>query len=195
LNADEMSGGAGGQREASTVAGRRSRMTLFYIFACVVLAPLIIACLAGPPLVARFFAPKPSLELSAVEALRAYCKAQKEYRRVDHDDDGKLEYASSLDELADLGLIPAEMADARGMKGTPYRGYLFREIKTIAGKPVDWQYDYALSAIPAKYGRTGYRTFIVSTNEFIMGPDRGRGAGFVDDYPENPVAEGWIIPD
>jgi hypothetical protein len=160
-----------------------------------VLALLVAFYFAWAPLKEYLRRARRPREVGAVEALRVYVKAQAEYRRGDYDGDGQLEYSDSLEELADLGLIPPEMANARGRGGIPYGGYLFRELKTIAGKPIDWQYDFAISAIPARYGKTGYRTFVVSTNGTIMGPDLGPGTGFVDDYPADPCAAGWIIPD
>ena len=68
----------------------------------------------------------------------------------------------------------------------------FEDMTTIGGRPIDWEKDFALCATPAVYGQVGYRTFIVMTNGTIFGKDLG-GSEFVDDYPADPCAEGWII--
>jgi hypothetical protein len=144
---------------------------------------------------------RPSLETQAIGSCRAYSCAQSMYHRNDWDADGQLEYASSLVLLhtekdstgTPINLLDAAFADARGLKGTPKHGYLFREMKTIGGQPIDWTQDCALCAIPVEYGRTGYRSFIISTNGTVFGKDQGEGGTFVDDYPADPGAAGWCV--
>jgi len=81
-------------------------------------------------------------------------------------------------------------------------GYWFQDIETIGGAAgVDllaaegWVNDYSITAIPAVYGRTGYRTFIVSTNGTTFGLDRGNvdTPVPVTDYPSSPQADGWVV--
>jgi hypothetical protein len=132
-------------------------------------------------------------EFAAIVALRGYANAQVLYRREARKSrDGKPCYA---DKLAKLGeLLPKGMADAWGAGGKPYHGYLFQEIKTIGGQPVQWADDYACCAIPARHGQSGVRTFILATNGTIFPKDRGPGGGFVDDYPgtiEELAKGGW----
>jgi hypothetical protein len=129
----------------------------------------------------------------ALLAVRAYCSAQTIYRRKDRDGDGKLEYADSLAKLAQAELIPSGMAAARGLKGKPYRGYIFLEGKTIAGTPIDWAHDYMISAIPAKYGATGRKVFVVSTNATVFAYDMGPNPKFRVDYPANPTMDQWMM--
>jgi len=151
----------------------------------------------------------------AVSLMRGYCSAQTMYRRNDWEAHnapphapgtiGVLEHARDMRDLCEcvdgsntpIRLIDQAMANARakcaGGKGEPKYGYIFREMKTIAGKPIDWTGDYALCAIPAVYGRTGYRTFIVSTDGTVFGKDQGEGGTFLDDYPADPNAGDWII--
>ncbi len=143
----------------------------------------------------------PSLETNAVGSARAYAEAQTMYKRNDWDGDGQLEYATDYTRLnteLDGSGIPIDLIDpafvaAKGYSGTPKHGYLFKEMSTIGGEPIDPEGDFALCAIPATYARTGYRTFIVSTDGTVFGQDLGPGGTFVDDYPTDPTAEGWII--
>jgi Protein of unknown function (DUF2950) len=137
---------------------------------------------------------------NVVDRMRSYCSAQTMYKRNDWDGDSTMEYAAPYATLCaqldtdgtQIQLIDSAFAAATGSKGTPTHGYLFKDMKTIAGKPIDWTNDYAMCAIPAIYGRTGYRTFIVATDGTIYGKDIADGA-FVDDYPADPTAAGWII--
>ena len=141
-----------------------------------------------------------SLETNAVGNCRAYCSAQVMYHRNDWDNDGTLEYASPARLLHDqpdadgqpINLMDQFFAAATVPGGPPKHGYVFQEMQTIGGQPIDWKVDCALCATPAVYGRTGYRTFIISTNGTTFGKDLGRSA-FVTDFPADPTAEGWIV--
>jgi len=149
------------------------------------------------PMVRRSVSP----ESNAAGALRAYCSAQAMFHRNDWDADGKLEYATPytlLDTQPDgngqpIRLIDAGMTAASGTAGSPRNGYLYRDMKTIAGAPIDWVTEYAFCAIPAQYGRTGRRTFIVTTNGTVYGKDLGSKTAFVDDYPADPQGSGWTL--
>jgi hypothetical protein len=142
-----------------------------------------------------------SLDTNAIGSVRAYCSAQSMYKRNDWDGDGELEYAEIPAELTtqvDGAGTPIELMDrafaaAQGVYGVPKHGYIFRAMAYIDTERIDWKKDFALCAIPAVYGRTGYRTFIVSTSGTVFGKDQGEGGTFVDDYPADPDAEGWII--
>ncbi|MHC4916070.1 MAG: DUF2950 family protein, partial [Planctomycetota bacterium] len=65
---------------------------------------------------------------------------------------------------------------------------------TIGGLAIDWLNDYGLCGTPSVYGRTGYRTFIVSTNGTVFGLDQGVAA-IVVAYPADPslAVPPWII--
>jgi hypothetical protein len=130
-------------------------------------------------------------EESAIRAIRAYRKAETLYRGTDHDRDGELEYADTLEKLLEAELIPKELARARDMTGRPHAGYLFMECKRLGVLySVDWRYDFALCATPARYGEDARRTFIVRTYGPIWAKDLGRRE-FVLDFPDDPAAEGW----
>jgi type II secretory pathway pseudopilin PulG len=142
-----------------------------------------------------------ALETNAMGACRAYATAQAAYHRNDWDGDGKQEYASDLRELCmpkDFDgsgswcpTIDDAFAAATSPQ-TPKHGYWFKDMATIGGKPINWATDFALCAMPARYGRTGYHVFIVSTNGTVWGKDLGKSE-FVADFPADPVKAGWII--
>jgi len=138
----------------------------------------------------------------AVGCMRSYASAQSMYHRNDWDGDTELEYATPFPRLntdvdgagTPIQLIDTAFAEATGgADRKAKRGYTFRDMKTIGRKPINWADDYALCAVPLIYGRTGYCTLIVSTNGTVWCKDRGKGAGFVDDFPRDPVKAGWSL--
>ena len=141
-----------------------------------------------------------SLETNAVGSCRAYAEAQIMFHRGDWDNDGELEYATPytlLNTCTDgignpIGCVDSAFATAQGPDGAPKHGYLFQDMETISGKPIDWKNDYALCATPARYGKSGYRTFIVSTDGTVWGKDLGKSR-FIKDYPAKPQTQGWVI--
>ncbi len=169
---------------ASKVPRRSARKYGFLMLALVLLGGL--AGLSWPMLrhaVRRYSEDK------AFAALREYCNAQSAYRNKDWSRDGILRYAETLQELADADLIPAGMAAARGPNGKPYNGYLFLEMATIAGGAYESRHDFALCAIPAEYGETGCRSYIVCTNGLVLSRDQGPGGTFCEDFPAAPREE------
>ncbi len=141
-----------------------------------------------------------SYDTCAIGALRAYSSAQTMYIRNDWNKNEVLEYATPYTRLhtdTDAAGLPIQLIDpamvtAAGPGGTPKYGYLFQDMQTIAGQPIDWKKDYALCATPAVYGKTGWRTFIICTDGTTYGKDLGRSQ-FVADYPKDLAAGGWII--
>ena len=155
----------------------------------------IIAAIAIPSLRASR---RTSLEPIGAVSIRSYVTAQTMYIKTDWDGDGKRQYAADLNDLnidrvtgKRVGLIPPAFAGAHGLAGQPFNGYMFQECKTIGGQPIDWTTDFALCAIPAAYGGSGYKTFIISTDGRAYEKDLGRGGTFVDDFPADPKAAGW----
>lgn len=176
----------------------------------------IIAAIAIPSLLA---ARRSSLETNAVGSCRAYCEAQTMYHRNDWDAPalgnahggvtqvGVLEYAidaagtrqgfvwlnTDLDGNGDPiqyvdGAFAAAIAAA-----SPKHGYWFMDIVTIATTAVNPAVDFGMSALPAVYGRSGYRTMMVMTNGTTFGQDQGPAGVHVVDYPADPPTAGWII--
>jgi hypothetical protein len=134
------------------------------------------------------------------DCFRDYASAQKMFKRNDWDGDGLLEYAPDLRELhgakdmagKQIQLINESMASARGSEATPWQGYLFLEMKTVGGKPIDWAKDFALCAVPSQYGKTGWLTYIVKTDGRVWSRDSGTGE-FVADFPADPESQGWTM--
>jgi type II secretory pathway pseudopilin PulG len=168
---------------------------------CAFLAIPIVAIVAAVAIPSLLAARRGSLETNAVGSCRAYCSAQTMYKRNDWDGNGVMEYAVPYTKLSTqpdsggmpINLIDAAFAAANGPNGMPKHGYRFQDMKTIGGSAIDWTSDYGLSALPAVYGRSGYRSFIVATNGTVFGLDQGSAGGFVQDYPAEPMANGWIL--
>jgi hypothetical protein len=139
-----------------------------------------------------------TLGREALCACRAYCAAQIFFRREDWDSDGVLEYADDLSKLHStvgkdgqaVQFLDEAFAVARGPAGLPKRGYLYMEMRTVAGRPVDWSSEFALCAAPAKYGRHTRFVLIMKTDERVWAKDLG-SSEFVTDFPADPPGAGW----
>jgi len=168
---------------------------------CAVVAVPLVAIIAAIAIPNLLTARRGSLETNAVGSCRAYCSAQTMYHRNDWDGDQTLEYAVPFTRLnteldttgTPINLIDSAFAAAKGNAGRPKHGYLFDDMAKIGGSKIDWINDYGLCGKPSVYGRTGYRTFIVSTNGTVFGKDQGPAGGFVKNYPANPASATWII--
>lgn len=142
-------------------------------------------------------------ELSAIEVMRAYVDAQREYAEADHDGKGP-QYARRLSSSegkrdglywvaaegeaeSPLGPLIAE-ARAEGYKKrsdapTPYHGYLFRILTAQGKNATRGARDYVvggrmiggfgLVAAPAEYGNSGVMTFIVNQDGVVFQKDLG----------------------
>ena len=132
-------------------------------------------------------------DVAVVTDLRSYAAAQAVYRQANQTFAGQMPLVSMSGRGP--GLLSPALEAAHGPNGTPRMGYLFLECKTIGGKSIDWTTDYAACAVPAFYGRTGHMTLIVSTDGAVWGKDLGPGTAFVDDFPADPRAAGWVEAD
>jgi len=143
-------------------------------------------------------------EAEFVDILHRYDRAQSVYHSKDRDGDKKLEYCRRIGDLVGIEksggagiaddelLVTEELAAARGRKGKPLRGYLFLEMSSIWKIPVNWEGDYAICAIPAEYGRTGTRTYIMKADGEVWWKDRGK-AEFLRNYPRDREGNGWAL--
>ncbi|MCY3021166.1 MAG: DUF2950 family protein [Planctomycetota bacterium] len=127
-------------------------------------------------------------ELVAQQSLRRFAEAQEIYHRTDWDSDGVLEYATSLRELCDRGLLPAQYATAEGQPGTaqPVDGYCFKVLTRgrVAKNRDEIEFrefivngkmtrGYGLLAYPAVYGASGVYCFKINSQGWLFSLDYG----------------------
>ncbi|MDW4497229.1 DUF2950 family protein [Sulfitobacter sp. D35] len=141
-------------------------------------------------------------ELSVMELMEAYVDLQAEYRLVDYDEDGVMEFAwhiiSSPDEKdglywpeedSPLGDIFARAAavgyeiDGEEQDPEPFYGYLFHVFNSQGPNAPGGEMDYiingnqvvshALIAVPADYGHTGIMSFMIGENGILLEADLG----------------------
>ena len=131
------------------------------------------------------------LELPIVNALHAYADGQDKFRRTDWDNNGILEYATTLAQLQhdaagkDLGFISADIAnaDCSLAKPVPFKGYLFKVLTAQVNPsgvaspfvPKDSKYQvmgYGLLAYPAVYGEQK-KTFQICSSGTVFAKDLG----------------------
>jgi hypothetical protein len=160
-------------------------------------------------------------ELEAIETMRGYVDAQREYAAQDRDGDGVLEYAQKListegqtdglywpaaqgDGDSPAGDFADEAALQKAKQGEGYFGYRFR-ILTGQGDNIDGgSYDYvingnmiggfALLAWPVKYAETGVNTFVVNQQGVVYQSDLGPSTEAIVKYIDrfNP-GEDWNL--
>ena len=141
-------------------------------------------------------------ELDVIDLMQAYVDLQAEYRLVDHDGDGVMEFAAAIisSEGARDGLywdgedspigIGMARASADGFNDgvadhapDPYRGYYFRILDAQGAAAPGGALTYlvnghmlaghALIGFPAVYGETGVNTFLVAENGIVYQADLG----------------------
>ena len=142
-------------------------------------------------------------ELDTIQTCLAIVDAQREYVRIDPDQDGVLEYAGRIlsspgkkdglfwktgegEEESPLGpLVAIASAEGAGRRapGDPYHGYFYRVITAQGADAPGGAYDYdvkgnlvggfALIAWPAEYGSSGVMTFITNHDGVVYQKDLG----------------------
>jgi hypothetical protein len=140
-------------------------------------------------------------ELEAINTMRAYVDAQREYASQDWDGDGVLEYAQKListpgktdglywppdqgDGDSPVGDFADQAALDKAKKGEGYFGYRFRILTGQGDNVAGGRYDYgingnmiagfALLAWPVKYAETGVATFAVNQQGVVYQVDLGQ---------------------
>jgi hypothetical protein len=118
-------------------------------------------------------------EAAAIRALRTYLGAQNQYHRSDFYGKGALSYANPKDGkgFPDLyrvrgkgevmNLIDASFARATGPESAK-RGYYFVDLQYG-----DYTVDCGLCAVPARYGETGFYTFVIDVTGTVYAKDNG----------------------
>jgi hypothetical protein len=162
-------------------------------------------------------------ELDVIDILDAYVDIQREYRGIDHDGDGVMEFASAIlssegrrDGLywqggdSPVGDVAARASldgfdvDGSDEGAEPYAGYFFR-ILTAQGDAApggamsylvngNMVAGHALLAVPAIYGETGVHTFMVGENGVALQADLGPDSlDAAFDITAFDPGEGWEI--
>ena len=142
-------------------------------------------------------------ESGAVAHLRKYAMAQSMYRRNDWDGDGALEYACPFSLLYSQRprkggpiKLTSEIFSRATSPRRPVNGYFFMDAVAKAGKPLaskngSWVRDYALCAVPARYGGDTKDTLIITTGAAVYARDTGGRPVF--SFPGNALKAGWTV--
>jgi hypothetical protein len=159
-------------------------------------------------------------ELDAIEVCRGYVEAQKEYALTIHDNSGVNQYAQRIfstpgkhnglywknSDGTDGGPIGETVAKAldEGYKigGTGYHGYYFKILKGQGASAPLGKMNYVIQgamiggfglvAVPAQYGVTGIKTFIVGSNGIVYQRDLGANSlAIVKDMTLYNPSVGW----
>jgi len=160
-------------------------------------------------------------EIEVIELLGAYVGVQAEFRLVDHDGDGVMEFARQIISTADardglfwpgqdspVGERLARASEAGYNDGEqdrppePYMGYYFRVLThqgdAAPGGAMNYLVNdhmvggHALLAVPADYGVSGVKSFMVSENGVILETDLGEDTlALAVDMRSYDPGEGW----
>lgn len=142
-------------------------------------------------------------ELDTIEILGGYVDVQSEFRLIDHDGDGVMEFAmyilssgpdtrdglywpgddSPIGDFVASAAAEGYVIDGQQQEPQPYNGYIFRMLHAQGPSAPGGAYDYvinghqvaghALLAYPAIYGDTGVSSFMVSENGVVYEADLG----------------------
>ncbi|OAP40976.1 hypothetical protein AU381_03560 [Sinorhizobium glycinis] len=163
-------------------------------------------------------------ELEAIETVRAYVEAQKDYAAQDRDADGVLEYARKLisspgqtdglywppdqgDGESPVGDAISEAALEKAKAGEGYFGYRFRILTSQGDNIAGGQYDYvinenmiggyALIAWPVQYAETGVKTFVVNQHGIVYERDLGSSTEAIVPFIDrfDPDDKWSVVPD
>jgi hypothetical protein len=141
-------------------------------------------------------------EIDAIEMMEAYVDVQAEYRLIDHDGDGVMEFASALlssDNARDglfwvgadsplgeriaLASLDGYSIDGQDVEAEPFGGYYYRILTAQTAAAPGGAMDYihggnmvaghALLAVPSDYGQSAIHSFLVSENGTVLQADLG----------------------
>ena len=144
-------------------------------------------------------------ESAAISGLRAYLGAQGIFQRKDRYGKGRLVYANPIDGkgFVDLWRVGGPLPEADGTElklidlafaraassATDKAGYWYVDIVADAvGGPYDYAKECGLCAVPAVYGKSGLRTFVVNIEGMVYWKDNGGVP--VTMFPD-VAREGW----
>jgi hypothetical protein len=142
-------------------------------------------------------------EVEAFKNLKRIGQAQKEYIQKDWDGDGQRTYAkfsvhlwTSVDPQGTpipVKLIPKELAFAKG-HGRMLDGYYYRDLHKRASPEskgttkIAPEKDWAVVAVPADYGKTGFLLFLADSSGEIFVRNQVEIPSY---FPQSPVSGGW----
>lgn len=144
-------------------------------------------------------------ELETIDMIEAYVEIQRAYRSVDYDDDGVMEFATSILSSGEKrdGLVWANDESPLGRRialasldgysdgesdqqAEPFGGYYYRVLlgqgEAAPGGVLDYMIGgnmvagHALLAVPSSYGETGIHSFLVSENGIVLEADLGENS-------------------
>ncbi len=161
-------------------------------------------------------------ELEVIAALQGYVVLQREFRQVDHDGDGVMEFAAHVisedgtrdglywpggdspvgDRVARASLDGYD--DGGEAVAEPYLGYLFRVLneqgEAAPGGAMNSLVNghqlagHALLAVPAEYGESGINSFLVGENGIVWEADLGpESLDLGLDITAFDPGEGWTV--
>ena len=155
-------------------------------------------------------------ELSAIEACETYVAAQREYFKIDRDNDGVQQYASRFmsspgrhdglywppENQADRSPLDGRISASvlKGSRSEPYNGYSIRILTGQGAAAPGGAYSYlingrlligfALVAYPADWGHTGVMSFMCNQSGRVfqknLGPRTAEVAGTMTRYNPDP---------
>jgi prepilin-type N-terminal cleavage/methylation domain-containing protein len=185
-----------GHRRPSPALRARGGFTLVEL----IIVVAVIAALAGLAIPHLLQSKLVANETSAIAALRAYAGAQAVFLNTDHDRDGILEYADEFRDLyytevdgEPIAFIDKAFADAADTS-SPRGGYFFEDLSEheVYG-PFDYASQFALSALPARYGGSGVNTLVIDRAGIVYQKDRESNASLEGVYPDVETSDsGWV---
>jgi len=142
-------------------------------------------------------------ELDTIDIMYAYVAAQQQFRSIDHDGDGIMEFASGIlpsapgardglfwpaddtlmGELIALATLDGFSDGATDQRPEPFGGYYYRVLRgqgpDAPGGALDYEIGghmmigHALLAVPAEYGNSGIHSFMIGENGQLYQADLG----------------------
>lgn len=111
----------------------------------------------------------------AQRALAAIAAAEDAFAREDRDRNGKADFwTADVAGLHAQGLLPREVAEAEA--GRPYHGYRLAAIPYRHHESWKWPREgYAFCAFPARPGRTGRRTYVITPDSGLEALEHTQG--------------------
>jgi len=141
--------------------------------------------------------------VKAFKNLQLIAQAQKKYKQMDYDADGKNNYAKFFihlwtavntdSEPTLIKLIPKKIAFAMGA-ASAIDGYYFRDLHSRElpeknqTRKLDYEKEWAVTCAPAAYRKTGFLTFLADSSGDILAK---KLRDIPSQCPYDPLSNGW----